>query len=205
MNSLFLAGLLIVNFGISWWNAYAAGKYLTESKAMGTWFRVLTWSVLIMSMCGFTWVYLTILTLLSLIFNILPVEAAEAMFKLGYLIIIGPVIGSGLTIGIDSLATAWRTKKFGDIGIAGWNTYAQANNIWEASRNAPGFAVDVWEFFKSDDDEAADTLVKAIVIGLVIVALCSGIMTTMQIARRSDKKVSINLAKSHQATTGSEF
>ena len=65
MGLAFLLVFLVLNFGISFWNAYSCGSYLTESKIIGGWFRFVVWCGLVMAACGFTWVILTILTMVA--------------------------------------------------------------------------------------------------------------------------------------------
>ena len=46
--------LWILNFGISWWNAYAVGVTWVETKNMGGYQRFMAWMGAIMSASGFT-------------------------------------------------------------------------------------------------------------------------------------------------------
>lgn len=194
MNELMLLGLLILNFAISFWNAYASGAYLTESKMIGGWTRFMVWCGLVMSACGFTWVYLCILTMIAVAGQWLTPEWGEVMFKLGYLIIIGPVLGSGLAIWANSLITAYRERTFGSVAVAGWNTFAQAHNTWQAASHAPGFAKDVWEAF-SPKGKSRDSASALLVILLVILAVAGGALTTGAIARWADRRVALDVVE----------
>ncbi len=196
MNPLMLLLFLVLNFGISYWNAYASGAYLTESKIIGGFTRVTVWCGLIMSACGFTWVYLTLLTMIAVGTGRLTPEWGEVMFKLGYLIIILPILGSGLGIWSHSVVTAYRSRKFGDIAVAGWNTYAQFRNTWEAASHAPSFLSDVLEAFSGKNRKSSkDSGAAILVILLVILAVCGGALTTGAIARWADRKVAINVRR----------
>lgn len=194
MNELMLLGLLVLNFAISFWNAYASGAYMTESKIIGGWARVLTWSGLVMSACGFTWVYLCLLAMLAVAAKWLTPEWGEIMFKLGYLVIILPVLGSGMAIWIDSLVKAYRRRTFGSVAVAGWNTFAQAKNTWDAAKHAPSFLSDVLKAFSGKGSKGGrkdkDSAGALLVILLVVLALAGGILTTMGIARWADRRVS---------------
>lgn len=191
MNELFLLGLLVLNFGISFWNAYASGAVLTESRLIGGWTRFITWCGLVMSACGFTWVYLTILTMVAIAANWLTPDDAILMFKLGYLIIILPVLGSGLGIWAHSLAVAYRERSFGSMAVAGWNTFAQVHNTWEAARHAPNFLNDVLNGFgKRRSSKNGGGI---IILLLVILAVAGGAITTGLIARWADRRVAIDV------------
>lgn len=195
MNPLVLLLLLILNFGISFRNAYAAGMYFTESKLTGGWERILIWCALIMSACGFTWVYLALITMGAVGFNFLSPGAGEVMFQLGYIIIILPVLGSGLAIWADSLVKAYRRRTFGDIAVAGWNTFAMAQNTIEAASEAPNALRSVMDFFsESDSDDEGGFVI--VVILLVIVALGAGAITTALIARWADRRHTLDIVAS---------
>ena len=183
--------MLVLNLAISYWNARSCGSYLTESKLMGGWTRFLVLCGLVMSALGFTWVYLTIITMATLAFGILTPTQAQIMFELGYLIIIFPLLGSGLGIWIHSMVVAFRTRKFGDIAVAGWNTYAMANNVWTATSETPDILKSVTGFFKGIDDD--DSAAAILIILLVIVALAGGVITMLGIARKADREVAIDV------------
>jgi hypothetical protein len=200
MSTFGLICLLFLNFGISFWNAYASGAYLTESKLIGGWMRLLVWCGLIMSGCGFTWTYLTLLSILAVSTGYLTPEWGEIMFKLGYLIIILPVLGSGLGIWVHSIAEMFRKRNFSSVAIAGWNTYAQSRNTWEAARHAPGFFKDVLSAFggsgkggKKDSKQAGEAAAMMLVIVLVVIAVFGGAITTGVIARWADRKVALKI------------
>lgn len=194
MNGLFLFGLILLNSGISFWNASASGAYLTESKIIGGWMRFIVWCGLVMSACGFTWVYLTLLTMGAVAGQLLTLEWGDVMFKLGYLIILLPIIGSGFGIWAHSLAVAYRERNFRNIAVAGWNTFAQAHNTWEAASHAPGFLEDVMEAFSGKNRRSSkDGAMAMLVILLVILAVAGGAITTGLIARWADRRVALDV------------
>lgn len=196
MNELVLLFFLVLNFGISFWNAYACGVYLTESKIVGGWTRFIVLCGLVMSVCGFTWVYLTILTMVAVAAEFLTMEWGLVMFKLGYLIIILPILGSGLGIWAHSLAEAYRRRSFGSVAVAGWNTYAQFHNTWQAARHAPGFLEDVLKAFAPKGGRSSkDSAMALLVIIFVILAVAGGFITAMSIARWADRRVALDITR----------
>lgn len=201
MNGLMLTLYLAFTFGISFLNAYSSGAYFTESKLIGGWTRFLTWCGLIMSACGFTWVYLTIMTMAAIHMEKLTPEWGLVMMKLGYLIIILPVLGSGLGIWIHSLTNAYRNRSFGNIAVAGWNTYAQVRNTWEAASHAPNYLKDVMDAFSPKGKRGGknDGAAALLVIMLVILAVFGGAITTGLIARWADRRVAINVRRPQPA------
>lgn len=184
---LILFGMVILNVVISFINAWSVGRSWADSKAVGGWARVVTWSAAVMSACGFTWVYLVILALVARSGHWLPQRYVDGMLDLGYVVIILPVLGSGLAIWIDSLTTAWRQRSLGSGAIAAYNTFAMAHNVYEAATTLPDVVGRLTKTFSSDDDE--DSGAAALAILLVIVALLGGVLTTAAIVRMSARSV----------------
>jgi hypothetical protein len=200
MNELVLLGLLTLNFLISVWNAWSVGRYWTESKVVGGWVRVVVLAAVVMSAVGFTWVYLTLLTILATVLEWLTVDQAMVMFDLGYLILIPALLGSGFVLWVHSLIVAWKRREFGDMAIAGWNTYAQARNVFTAAKHAPDALGNVIDFFagsgkrskrrSSSDGKGAAGL---LIILLVVLAVTGGVLTTAMIVRHADHKYVMDL------------
>src|SRR3989344_6225414 len=194
MEVLIVALLFILNVGISFWNAYSCGSYWTESKIAGGWTRVITWCGLIMAACGFTWTYMMIFAVLGVGAKVLTPEWGEVMLKIGYLILIFPILGSGLGIWIHSLVYAFRRRSFGSVAVAGWNTSAQLYNTWQAARTVPGFVDDVIGAFTPKKGRGKDAG-GILVLIIVVLALSAGTITTIAIARWADRKVQVEVAE----------
>lgn len=191
--------LLIWNFAVSAWNAYAVGSSWAKIEATGGLFgKIMLWCGWIMSAIGFTWCYLFFIGFIMYIAGWLDQDAVSAMFSLGYLIIIIPALGTGLIITINSWANAYRDRSVGNVAIAAYNTSAQFYNSYRALSAIPEALKNVIEFFaksaggsgggKRDGKGAAGILV---IIALII-AIALGILTTQYIsdwaADRVDKK-----------------
>jgi hypothetical protein len=108
-------------------------------------------------------------------------ESLEAFANLGYLVIVGPILGSGLAITLHSWGVFWRRRTFGDAAVTGWNTFAQVYNMVEAVRYVPKAWGGVGDFFSGDSDKKANVWV------LVILAAGAGILTTVLIIRATAK------------------
>ena len=189
---LLLAGLLLLNFGISWFNAYSVGRSWSDSKAIGGFPRFITWCGAIMSASGFTWVYVTVLAIAAGAFHWLPPKYVTATMELGYVVIILPILGSGLAITIDSWTTAYRERTIASGGVAAWNTFAQVYNTYEAVSALPGILDDLKNTFSSaDDDDDSSGSAVFLVILLVIMALVGGILTTTMIIRSTAAKYTL--------------
>lgn len=183
--------LLLLNFGISWFNAWSVGKSWIETKQAGGWPRFMAWCGATMSASGFTWVYVAILGIIAQATGKVPPKYVEAMFSLGYLTVILPIIGSGLAITAQSWAHFWRERNFGSGAVAGWNTFAQIYNIYEATSAIPAAFKSLGGVF-GDDDE--DNGLLPLVIMAVVFAVLGGVLTTVAIVRRTARNHAGDLA-----------
>lgn len=156
-----------------------------------------------MSACGFTWVYVALLGMLAQNFQWLPTRYIQGIFSLGYLVIILPLLGSGLGIAVSSWVQFWRQKNLINGGIAAWNTYAQISNVVSAVRFVPEAIGNVVSAFKGDDDEE-DNRALLIMLAVVLVAVGAGVMTARAIilgtARKTSQAVLTELQTQHGAT-----
>ena len=64
-------------------------------------------------------------------------STAELLFNIGYAIVIFPILGSGMGIWLDSIKEAIKRKDGISIGVAGYNTFAQGYNTYEAAKFLP--------------------------------------------------------------------
>ena len=185
--------LVVLNFAISWFNAWSVGRSWAETAAAGGWVRLMSWAGAIMSACGFTWVYLVILGLIASGLGKLDRLYVEAMFSLGYLTIIVPIIVSGLLITVDSWAHFWRRRSLGSGAVAGWNSFAQVYNTYQAMSAIPQALSIVKEAFggrrrSSDSKTDPRAAMAAFAIALVIVAVIGGALTTTLIVRATTRR-----------------
>jgi hypothetical protein len=196
--------LLILNFAVSWFNAWSVGRVWIESKMIGGFFRMTVWCGAIMSACGFTWVYIALLGMLAQSFQWLPAKYIQGIFSLGYLVIIAPVLGSGLGLAVSSWAQFWRQKNLINGGIAAWNTYAQISNMVSAVRFVPEAIGNVLSAFKGEDDEE-DNRALLTMLAVVLVAVGAGVMTaraiTLGTARRTSQDVLTEIQAQRGATS----
>lgn len=194
--------LMVLNMAISFWNAYACGANMAAAKQAGGLAKLMLWSGLTMSACGFTWVYLVALAVIGMyvpdfihihgepaegvekVAMLVTPEMAKSIMALGYMVIILPILGSGMAIWVESLVDAWKRRTFGSMARAGWNTFAQAHNIYSAVRDMPSVLEIVGKLFKGDGKKNPMVLV----VILVVLALLGGIITTASVARWSNKK-----------------
>jgi hypothetical protein len=154
--------LLLWNFGISWLNCWFVGKTWAESKAVGGWTRLVTWSAAVMGACGFVWCNLLVIGYAaSTHVGILPHKYQltdpylELLWEMGYAIVIFPILGSGLAIWADSLKQAYKNRDMLSVGVAGYNTFAMAHNAYEAAEFLPTVFEKIGNSLEDSDNKAA--------------------------------------------------
>lgn len=192
MEYLLLGFLFVLNFAISFWNAYVCGKVWAETKSVGGWRHFMTWMGATMSALGFTWCYLLVLALSGYYFGFLSIAQLGIALKLGYLVLAPGIVFSGLMITIDSWAQAYRNGGVLSYGVAAYDTYAQIHNTMSVVSNYGDALGDVLGAFgggsksssSSSDDDAAKGLAGLIIIGIVILAVVGGVLTTTLIIKK---------------------
>jgi len=191
MNGLLIGFIIVLNFALSWWNAYATGKAWAEAKHAGGWPRFMTWMGAIMSASGFTWVYLILAAFGLGAAGVLPEEYVKYALELGYVIIIPGILFSGLMITVDSWARAYRNGGVLNYGVAAWNTYAQVHNTYSAISGFGQAIGDLGEGLfggknrRSSSKDEGQAILALIVILLVIAAIIAGTVTTVLIIKKT--------------------
>lgn len=183
MNIAVLMGIILLNVGISIWNCHACGKAWKDVHAIGSWFdKLLIWSGVIQSAIGFslplllglTWVTTGVMANLKEPM-LTPAEVTqiwEYVSSLWYVIIILPVLGTGLTITMYSIAHAMHARDFASMAIAGYNVVATANNVMHAVHDIGGALGNVGELFQDAlTDSGGDAKGKIALIVILLVAL----------------------------------
>jgi hypothetical protein len=126
--------LVLLNIGISWWNAYAAGSCWVEAKQAGGGRRFMVWMVAAMSGAGFTWSYFIIIGFILGATHVLNADQLQVLFDIGYVLVAPVILFSGYAITLHSWKVAYQTRTFRYGGVAGWNTFATAYNTYNVVR-----------------------------------------------------------------------
>ncbi|HZE53198.1 MAG TPA: hypothetical protein VE111_08020 [Bradyrhizobium sp.] len=179
--------ILVLNVGISFFNAYVCGRSWEESKAVGGILWLVVWCTAIQSALGFSSVVL--LFLIYLAHDYVPAYFTDVYFKgalnLWHLTIIFPIIGAGLSVTIESWVAVYRDASLLRLSNAAWNTFAQVRNTASAVENMGGAlssAGDPFKFTSDAEDDGKDAGL-AILFSLVSLALLGGSVITAAIIR----------------------
>lgn len=190
---LLLFGILLLNAGISFWNAKVCGQAWVESKAVGGMIRLLVWCGAIQSAIGFSSVFIFPLVMAAHTF--VPQYFTDVYYKgalnLWYLTVIFPAIGTGLIITIQSWIVAFRERSLLSMGSAAYNTFAEIHNTMGMIDSlGPAFRSVGDAFSGLLDDSSDDAKGKLAIIGLaimisiVLIALLAGSLLTAAIIHR---------------------
>ncbi len=189
--------IFVLNFAISWFNAWAVGKSWALTKSKNPMGHLVNWCGLIMSASGFTWCYLIVLAFVGTALPetlLMSEEAAEALvasgaevgplvnqemleafFNAGYILIWFPIVGSGLIITVDAWAHFYRRRTFASGGVAAYDTFAMVYNISSGIRHIPGAFDGVMDFFTKG---SGDNKGKMLLIAMLVMAVLAGVLTT---------------------------
>lgn len=176
-----LTGLILLNLALAIFNAWSVGRSWNESRAAGGLARLTAWSGAIMSASGFTWCYVIMGALALQAGGKLRPLYVQGMLSAGYLLVVMPVIVSGLVLTLQSWAHFWRRRNIFNGGVATYNTFAQVYNTTEAFSAIPDAVSDVLRMFRSDDSD--DDGLGYLALALVVCAGLAGILSTAAIIR----------------------
>jgi hypothetical protein len=185
-----IVAVWFLNILISWFNAWGCGKTWAETRAAGGMPHFLNWCGAIMSASGFTWCYTLLACLLGggvthtvdgKVVPYLSEAQIQAVAGMGYLMVIVPIIGSGLAITVHSWGVFYRRRSFGSGAVAGWNTFAQASNMYHAAQDIPKVWDMLGDFFGGKSKNSSDSNGSKLVILIAGCALLAGILTTYTI------------------------
>jgi hypothetical protein len=181
--------LFVLNLAISILNAIGCGRSWNETRGSGGLPHFLNWCAAIMSASGFTWCYLLLVGFGGASWPVhhddgttsplLTVEQLQVFFDLGYLVIVFPILGSGLALTLAAWRAAWERRTLANYGVASWDTFAMIYNVQSALHQVPRATGSVFDFFNTKGKDQDKTMVLA----LVIAAALAGVFTTYLIIR----------------------
>lgn len=181
MALLVLFFLMLLNVGIWFWNSRQVGLAWYEANHAGGWLKLLVWSVAIHSALALTWVFFVIFGFIGITLGKLDYDALELFWSLGYVLIVPGILFTGVVIWIHSVARAYRTRQFGDIAVAGYNTFAQGYNTYRAVQGfGPALGKVLEGFGKAGKGKNGGSV---ILILLAIIAILAGFILTAVVIR----------------------
>lgn len=161
--------ILVLDFGLSIWNAYASGLNLETLRREGgsSWLRAVAYSGLGLAYSGASYVMLIVVGYAAFVFGYISSNTVDAVLGLDFLLFGLLIIGFGLMVTVQSIITAYKRRSFGSIAIAVWNTFAE---IWDIASYAGGFSEAVSLVKGTGGDERDETSLIIVVIVALLIA-----------------------------------
>lgn len=163
--------MLILSLAISCWDAFVAGAIWRESTG---WMKAVAASALIMAYCGFFQFAVILLALVAVAGGWFGQAALDAVLSLGYLLIIIPVLGSGLILTIESWGRFAQSRSLLDGATSAYNTYAMGRNVYDAAQGVPGAWETVAKFFDGDSKDSDDASAAMVILIIVLACFIAG-------------------------------
>lgn len=184
--------LIALNCLIGYWNAKVVGLLWNETEFMGPFPKLVLWAAATQSVIAFSTLTVPVTLFCALgLSGATPEEAAELskfVMSFWYLLVIIPALGTGLVLVLHSWVQFFRTGSLLDGGVAAWNTFAQAHNMYEASQSiGPAWETaseGLGSLFKGDGDDAKGKLILLGVL-VVIAAMLSSLLITIWIIKHN--------------------
>ncbi|MGC8710453.1 MAG: hypothetical protein ACP5RF_02490 [Candidatus Micrarchaeia archaeon] len=180
---LLLLLILVLDFAISIWNAYASGYnigLLRKSEHSG-FTAAAAYSGLGLAFTGMAYVLIIVLSALAYYIGYIPITVLEFAVSLDFLVFGLLIIGFGLMVTIQSIIIAAKKKSIGSILIALWNTFAE---VFDIISYASGFSESV-QMLKRNSKGSGNA------IFIVIVALLIAFFITHAAYRHGLKKARV--------------
>ena len=166
---LLLAAIIVVDFVLSLWNAYASGVTwgLLRNQPGKGFSKVCAVAGLGLAFAGMAYATTIILSWVALEVGFLAIWDFLYLVSFDLLVFGAMIIGFGLVITAQSITIAYRRRSFGTIAIATWNTFAE---VWDIATYAQGFqtAASVVKGDRRDRANVTAILAVAVAVALII-------------------------------------
>jgi hypothetical protein len=182
--------VLILNIGISFWNARVVGLMWPERKVHGTFIYLVILSAVVQSVLGFSLPILLLELWVATSAHYVSPAFMEAAIRGWYVFAILPLLGTGLIITAHSWIAAYRERSFGNMATATYNTVAQAHNMYSAVSGIGDAFKGLGGFFSSDDEDAS-AKGALLMIALVALSVLGGAFITYGIIRHYAGRLSL--------------
>ena len=166
---LILAVIIVFDFVVSLWNAYASGSTwgLLRNQPGKTFWKVCAMAGLGLAFAGMAYSTIIILSWVALQVGFLAIWDFLYLVSFDFLVFGAMLIGFGLVITAQSIAIAYRQRNFGSIAISAWNVFAE---VWDIATYVQGFstAASVVKGNRQDRANIVAILAVAIAVALII-------------------------------------
>lgn len=173
--------MLVLNFAVSWVNCWSVGRSWKEARTAGGWPRLLAWCGAIQAAIGFSSVVGFFVGGFLHLAGALSPAVEKGAISLWYLLVILPLLSTGLVILVESWRIAARERSWGSMGAAAYNTAAMGSNLLGAADGINKALEAAGKVFDGEDQDASSMVL--LMCGLVACALSSGVLLAMVLIR----------------------
>lgn len=165
LGALLVGLLLIFDFVISIWNAYASGYNIGMLRKLGKggFSRAAAYSGLGLAFAGMTYVLIVVLSFIAYALGYVGIGVVDYALAFNFIVFGLMIIGFGIMVTIQSIIIAVHRKSFGSIIIAIWNTFAI---VFDIASYVEGFRASV-NMLKANKSDRANALVIVLVAVLI--------------------------------------
>ena len=164
-----LALILVFDFVVSLWNAYASGVTwgLLRHQPGQRFSKACAIAGLGLAFAGMAYATTIVLAWVALLIGFLAPWDFVYLVSFDFLVFGAMIIGFGLLITVQSVTIAWRQRNFGAIAVAAWNTFAE---VWDIATYLQGFqtAASVLKGGRQDRGNVLAVLLVAVSIALLV-------------------------------------
>lgn len=168
-STLVLVAILLFDFVVSLWNAYASGVVwgLLRRQPGRTFEKVCAVAGVGLAFSGMAYATTIVLSWVALQVGFLAIWDFLYLVSFDFLVFGAMIIGFGLVVTAQSVAIAYRQRNFGSIAVAVWNTFAE---VWDIAIYVQGFqtAAGVLKGDRRDRANVVAILAVAIAVALII-------------------------------------
>lgn len=168
MLSLITIIILIIDFVISIWNAYASGFNigLLQKKKIdaGKFSRISSYAGLGLSFVGMAYVLIIVISLAGNSLGYVDVGTVNFALAFDFLVFGILIIGLGLLVTIQSVIIAAQRKSIGSVLVAVFNVFAE---VWDIASYVSGFKESVNMLKGENKDEQANAAIIVVVAVLI--------------------------------------
>ena len=162
--------ILLFDFVISIWNAYASGYNigLLRDSNDGTFNKITSYCGLGLAFAGMVYVLIVVLSFLAYVLDYVGEDTVNSVLSLDFLVCGVLIIGFGFVIAIQSVIIASQRRDFWSILTAIYNGFAE---ILDISSYVSGFkeAVQTASGNRKDGGNAVVIIIVAVLIGFFII------------------------------------
>jgi hypothetical protein len=196
--------LWIAGLGLSWFTAYSVGRFWTESKIIGGGLRLMVIMSVVLAAVGFTSVYLMLLLYLAMSIGLVSPNDVQALSVFNFGVAGIPGVGALPGLWLNGQVAGRRAYLLGGTPPPVVNLPVAPADTLDMALNAPSLVDGTGGVLKGlfgggsggdsggsggdGDGDSFKLFAILVLIGLAVLALCAGAITTFLIVQNADRE-----------------